>query len=71
MSTSPNSTEPCPFCHGTGKRIKPPPPKTSGGQPNKHGRTHGYESTYVAGCRCDLCRAAHREGKKRRMANRL
>lgn len=23
-------------------------------------RTHGKDQTYTAGCRCDLCRAAHR-----------
>jgi len=29
-------------------------------------RTHGLRSTYVAGCRCDQCRAANREyGRKK------
>ena len=57
--------EPCPHCHGTGFRVTPPPPKARGGQKGR-GRTHGYESTYGYGCRCDLCKAAHREGWKRR-----
>lgn len=61
----------CPHCDGTGKRIVPPPPRPHGGDLGR-GRTHGYEGTYQAGCRCALCRAAHRdysaELKRRRKA---
>jgi hypothetical protein len=59
------ATEPCPYCDGTGRRIVPPPPKPVGGT-GKRGRNHGYEATYMDGCRCELCKAAHREGDKRR-----
>lgn len=55
----------CGYCRGTGTRIKAPPPKQRGGQTTP-GKTHGYESTYVCGCRCPLCRAAHRDGNARR-----
>jgi len=60
--------EPCPHCGGTGQRVVPPPPMTQGEPrtPPGSGRRHGYEATYAAGCRCDLCRAAHREGQARR-----
>lgn len=58
-------TEPCPYCHGSGTRIVPPPPKKRGGQVGR-GRSHGYESTYSAGCHCPLCTAAHREADTRR-----
>lgn len=60
--------EPCPYCQGTGRRIKPPPPMPRGGPKTKPGTgpRHGYESSYAAGCRCDLCKAARREGVRRR-----
>ena len=61
--------EQCPFCHGTGRRVVPPPPRKRGGT-TKRGRTHGYESTYQSGCRCELCRAARREGERRRKLRR-
>lgn len=69
MITANYSTEPCPHCNGTGRRIVPPEPQPKGGQ-TRRGRTHGYESTYAAGCRCDVCRAAHREGVARRKSGR-
>ena len=61
--------EPCPHCDGTGTRITPPPPMPSRGTSpgRKNGvRRHGYESTYQWGCRCELCRAAHREYSRQR-----
>jgi hypothetical protein len=64
------STEPCPFCDGTGQRPLAPPPRPRGGYKHR-GRTHGYESTYGAGCRCELCRAAHRQGTARRRAQKV
>lgn len=64
--------EPCPFCDGTGQRVVPPPARARGGSGklNHRGRSHGYESTYKIGCRCELCRAAHREGTARRKRER-
>lgn len=60
-------SEECPHCEGTGRRIVPPPAMSGPGlSAGNGGRTHGYESTYIAGCKCMACRAAHREGVKRR-----
>lgn len=63
-------TEPCPFCDGTGRRLVAPPAQPGPGYQVRRnsGPTHGYESTYMAGCRCDLCRAARRAGSARRRA---
>ncbi len=36
--------------------------------PQGRGRTHGYEGTYQAGCRCDVCRTARRVAVRRRTA---
>ncbi len=70
MITDDLDLEPCPHCEGTGFRVVPPPPANRGSNGRKgKGRRCGYESTYAAGCRCDLCRAAHREGVARRRAN--
>lgn len=61
------SWETCPFCDGTGRRISPPEQSRPGGSTDTRfgvrgsGPRHGYESTYQQGCRCDLCRAGHRE----------
>ena len=61
--------EPCPFCGGTGSRPVPPPPSLPGvGNRPGEGRRHGYEATYMSGCHCDLCMAAHRVGVARRKA---
>lgn len=64
-------SEPCPHCDGTGRRAVPPAPGPRGGTQLGHtlgGKQHGYEATYTTGCRCDLCRAAHRVGAARRKA---
>jgi hypothetical protein len=66
----PFETEPCPQCSGTGLRIVPPPPKRAGEPAGSGGRTHGYEATYIAGCRCVPCTAAHREAAVRRSAKK-
>lgn len=39
----------------TGRTAKPKPP------PKRTPRQHGEHRMYVAGCRCELCRAANRE----------
>jgi hypothetical protein len=50
-----------------GKVTTPPPPALRRGQTaNRSGRTHGYESTYMSGCRCDACRSAHTVNARRR-----
>jgi len=55
--------EPCPACRGTGVRPVAPPPLRRGHKVNRNGegRAHGFQATYVRGCRCDLCRSAWRQ----------
>jgi hypothetical protein len=62
------TTEPCPHCGGMGVRVIAPPPMPRGAHYARRGRTHGYESTYVSGCRCALCKAARRQAVARRKA---
>lgn len=65
-------TEPCPFCDGTGERLKPPPPLNRGYNADRTPgvRRHGYSGTYSNGCRCEACRAAWREASARWKARR-
>ena len=60
--------EPCPVCRGSGFRLVPPPGEPRpGAHANRKGRRHGFESTYSYGCRCDLCKAAHRQYRAKRV----
>lgn len=54
--------------------LELPPPSTPGHSAGGHGqgRQHGYVSTYIAGCRCDLCRAARsRDVRMKREARKV
>jgi hypothetical protein len=68
MSTPEITYEPCPICGDTdhpGQRVAAPPedlPRAKDGE----GRTHGKVATYIAGCRCEQCRAANRAAWHRR-----